>query len=254
MSDAPTTPRRRADRPSARRRAAVDAARHVPPAEGDEQVERETVLRKGGGDVLLLACGALAREILAVIDANGWRHLDLHCLPAILHNRPEQIPDRLRALIRAGRAAGYREIKIVYADCGTGGLLDQLCAEEGVERIPGPHCYSFFEGNAAFAARVESEEEIGAFYLTDFLARHFDALVWRGMGLDRNPDLRDVYFQHYDRLVYLAQIMDPALDTAAKAAAERLGLRYERRETGYGDLASFLSAAARESTPLATDP
>lgn len=244
MTNAPDKPRRRADGPSARRRAAAASAATASSSEGADLVEREVVLRKGGGDVLLLACGALAREILAVIDANGWRHLDLHCLPAILHNRPEQIPDRLRALVRAGRAAGYRDIKIVYADCGTGGLLDQLCAEEGVDRIPGPHCYSFFEGNAIFAARAEGESEIGAFYLTDFLARHFDALVWRGMGLDRHPDLRDMYFQNYDRLVYLAQTTDPALDAAAMAAAARLNLGYERRETGYGDLASFLSAAA----------
>lgn len=194
--------------------------------------------------MLWLACGALAREVLALIEANDWRGVDLHCLPALLHNRPDQIPERARAAIRAGRAAGYREIFLLYADCGTGGRLDQVCAEEGVERIPGPHCYSFFEGNAAFARRAaETEEDLRAFYLTDFLARQFDALVWRGMGLDRHPETVAQIFGGYEKVVYLAQTEDPALDAAAMAAAEKLGLALERRFTGYGDLAVVLAAA-----------
>ena len=224
-------------RPSARRRAR-EAAR----VEGGDALTREPMLRHGGGEVLLLACGALAREILALIEVNGWTHLDLHCLPAQLHNLPQQIPERVRMAVRAAKAVGYREVKVVYADCGTGGLLDVVCAEEGVERIAGPHCYSFFEGNAAFADRAE--QEIDAFYLTDFLTRHFDALVWRGMGLDREPSLRDMYFAHYRILVYLAQTDDAALDAAAQEAAVRLGLGYERRFTGYGELAGFIAAAA----------
>jgi hypothetical protein len=192
--------------------------------------------------VMLLACGALAREILALKTANGWAHLDLECLPAKLHNYPERIPAAVRAKARAARARGYGRIFVVYADCGTGGALDAVCVEEGLERVPGPHCYAFFDGLDAFAAR--SEEEIGAFYLTDFLARQFDALVWRGMSLDKHPELIEMMFGHYDRVVYLAQTEDPALDAKAREAARRLGLAYERRFTGYGDLAPALAGAA----------
>lgn len=190
------------------------------------------------GGVLLIACGALAREILALKAANGWGHLSLRCLPAKLHLHPERIPEEVRAEIRKGRSDGFRRIYIVYADCGTGGLLDALCAEEGVERIAGPHCYSFFDGNETFAAR--GDEEMRAFYLTDFLVRQFDAFVWRPMGLDRHPQLRDMLFGNYERLIYLAQTDDPGLDALAEQAAERLGLAFERRFTGYGDLAGAL--------------
>ncbi|RMF37280.1 MAG: DUF1638 domain-containing protein [Alphaproteobacteria bacterium] len=191
------------------------------------------------GRVRLIACGALAREILALIRLNGWEHLELSCLPALLHNRPDRIPEAVRMRIHAARAEGVARIFVVYADCGTGGLLDTVCAEEGVERVPGPHCYAFFDGLETFDARAG--DEIGAFYLTDFLARQFDALVWRGLGLDRHPELREAYFGHYDRVVHLAQTEDPALTAAARAAAERLGLAFERRFTGYGDLAAALA-------------
>ncbi|MEM8754463.1 MAG: DUF1638 domain-containing protein [Pseudomonadota bacterium] len=194
------------------------------------------------GRTLLIACGALAREVLALKEANGWGHLDLVCLPAKLHLHPERIPEAVRAAVRKGRAAGYDDVFVLYADCGTGGLLDKVCEEEGVERIPGPHCYSFFDGNEAFAAR--GDEEMRAFYLTDFLVRQFDAFVWRPMGLDRHPDLRDMLFGNYERLIYLAQTEDQALDEAARDAASRLGLAYERRFTGYGDLAAALRGAA----------
>ena len=196
------------------------------------------------GRVLVIACGALAREILALVRLNGWSHVDLACLPAKLHNRPEAIPEAVRRAIREARARGYAGIVIGYADCGTGGLLDRVCAEEGVARIPGPHCYSFFEGNAAFAVR-EAAGEIDAFYLTDFLARQFDTIVWKGLGLDRHPELLPAMFGNYRRLVYLAQTDDPALEAKARAAAERLGLAFEKRRTGYGDLAAFLEKAAR---------
>lgn len=193
--------------------------------------------------VLVIACGALAREILAVLKANGLSHVGLACLPALLHNTPEKIPDLLRARIRQALADGYGEILVGYADCGTGGRIDAVCAEEGVERIGGPHCYAFFDGLETFGRR--SEEEIGAFYLTDFLVRQFDTIVWKGLGLDRHPELRDIYFGNYDRVVYLAQTEDAALDQAAAAAAERLGLAFVRRDTGYGDLAPFLKTLER---------
>ena len=193
------------------------------------------------GAVAVLACGALAREILALRAQTG-ADFTLACLPATLHNAPQKIPDAVRAKIRALKAKGARKVLVGYADCGTGGLLDAVCAEESAERIGGPHCYAFFDGQADFAARAE--EEIGAFFLTDFLARQFDALVWRGLGLDRHPDLLPMYFGHYDRLIYLAQTENQALSDAAAAAAARLGLRYERRFTGYGELTDFLKTAA----------
>jgi hypothetical protein len=206
------------------------------------------------GGVLLIACGALAREIIAVRDANGWDHLDLACLPAKLHNEPHLIPDAVRARIRRARQDGYSAIFVVYADCGTGGLLDKVCAEENVARIEGPHCYSFFDGNEAFATRADAGE-FTAFYLTDFLARQFETLIWKGMGLDRHPDLLPMMFAHYEKVIYLAQTDDPALDERARAAAAKLGLAYERRDTGYGDLSGFLSrAAASQPDGRVADP
>lgn len=185
--------------------------------------------------ILLLACGALAREILALKAANGWAHMDLHCLPANLHLWPDRIPDAVEKAVIAGRDQ-YDQIFVVYADCGTGGLLQARCEKLAVEMIAGPHCYSFFEGNDTFAAHGE----VTAFYLTDFLARQFDAFVWKPMGLDRHSELRDMYFGNYTKLVYLAQTNDASIDTAAQEAAARLGLAYERRFTGYGDLGTAL--------------
>lgn len=194
--------------------------------------------QEGNGRVLLLACGALAREILALKEANGWSHLELTCLPAKLHLFPDQIPEAVRKGVHEGRARGYEDVFVVYADCGTGGLLDKVCEEEGVERVPGPHCYSFFDGNQAFAAR--GDDEMRVFYLTDFLVKQFNAFVWKPMGLDKHPELRDMIFGNYETLVYLAQTDDRKLDAAAERAAQRLGLRYERRFTGYGDLQASL--------------
>ncbi|SOC12385.1 uncharacterized protein DUF1638 [Rhodobacter sp. JA431] len=194
---------------------------------------------EGRGRVLLIACGALAREILALKAANGWDHLDLTCLPANLHLYPERITAAVEAAVAKHRAA-YETIYIVYADCGTGGQLQAKCAELGVEMVPGPHCYAFFEGNDTFAAHAETE--VTAFYLTDFLVRQFEAFVWKPMGFDRHPDLIPMMFGNYEKLVFLAQTNDPALDAKAEEAAKRLNLAYERRFTGYGDLAVALAA------------
>ena len=193
---------------------------------------------------LLIACGALAREMLALIAANGWTHLALECLPASLHNRPEKIPEAVRGKIREAQDR-YDRILVAYADCGTGGRLDRVLEEEGVARIGGPHCYSFYAGAAAFEAL--HDEEPGSFYLTDYLARHFDTLIIKGMGLDRYPQLMADYFGNYKRLVYLAQTEDAALQDKAKRAAERLGLAYEYRFTGYGELSGFLAGAAAQA-------
>lgn len=193
---------------------------------------------QGAGRVLVLACGALAHEILALKAANGWEHLTLTCLPAILHNRPERISAAVEAAVERHRP-GYDRIFVAYADCGTGGGLEATCARLGVEMIAGPHCYSFFEGNTTFAARGE----VTAFYLTDFLTRQFDAFCWKPLGLDRHPELRDAYFGNYQTLVYLAQTEDPTLTATAQDCARRLGLEFQRRFTGYGDLAAALAGA-----------
>jgi hypothetical protein len=205
----------------------------------DDTLTEEGLPATHHGRVLLIACGALAHEILALKSVNGWDHLDLQCLPAKLHLYPDQIIPAVEAAV-AQHSAVYATIFVVYADCGTGGLLFEKCKELGVQMVEGPHCYSFFEGNAAFAAKADTE--FTAFYLTDFLVRQFDAFVWRPMGLDRHPELRDMYFKHYTKLVYQAQTDDPALDAKAADCAARLGLAYERRFTGYGDLTGALGA------------
>ncbi len=193
----------------------------------------------GAGRVLIIACGALAREILDLKRMNGWSHVDLACLPAILHNHPEKITAAVTDAVVKHRDT-YGHICVAYADCGTGGQLQAACAELGVDMVAGPHCYAFFDGLEAFADR----DEMTAFFLTDFLVRQFDAFVIRPLGLDRHPELRDMYFAHYTTLVYLAQTDDPALTAQARAAADRLGLAFERRVTGYGDLATTLSGWA----------
>lgn len=192
---------------------------------------------KGTGRILLLACGALAREILDLIKVNCWDHMDLHCLPAILHIHPEKIPDAVEQAVRKHRA-NYADVFVVYADCGTGGRLQQVCDRLGVSMVDGPHCYSFFEGNMEFAEKGE----VTTFYLTDFLVRQFDAFIIKPLGLDRHPDLRDMYFGNYTTLVYQAQTDDPSLTALGQHHADRLGLGFERRLTGYGDLEKALKA------------
>ena len=203
----------------------------------DAQLTEKGADLTAGGRILLLACGALAHEILAVKKANGWDHMDLTCLPAKLHLYTDRIPDAVATAVEKHRD-DYAEIFVVYADCGTGGLLQTRCAELGVSMVEGPHCYSFFEGNDNFAAH---DDEITAFYLTDFLVKQFDAFVWKPMGLDRHPELRDIIFGNYTKLVYQAQTNDSALDAKAEDCANRLGLAYERRFTGYGDLETAMT-------------
>ncbi len=195
-------------------------------------------------DTLLIACGALAREITGLIEGNGWNHLTVQCLPAILHNRPADIPERVRRKIRENKTA-YGKILVLYGDCGTGGLLDAVLAEEGVERIAGPHCYEFYAGADDF--KILNEADPATFYLTDYLVRQFDKLVFEGLGLDRHPELLEIYFGNYNRLLYLAQTTDPELVDRARAAAERLGLSYDYQFTGMGGLADFIAGKGRET-------
>ncbi|MGA9435240.1 MAG: DUF1638 domain-containing protein [Roseobacter sp.] len=199
--------------------------------------EKGLPLDKATGKVLVIACGALAREIIDLKEANGWTHLDLTCLPANYHLYPEKITAAVQATVTKHRPT-YAQIFVAYADCGTGGLLQKACADLGVQMIAGPHCYSFFEGNDRFAAHAD--QEITTFYLTDFLVRQFDAFIMKPMGLDRHPELRDMYFAHYEKLVYQAQTEDPALTAKAQDCARILGLEFERRYTGYGDLKTSL--------------
>ena len=192
-----------------------------------------------GPRVLVVGCGALARELVAL--TRDLPNVDITCLPATLHNRPGGIPAAVRERIRR-RRAGYDRVFVAYADCGTGGLLDPVIAEEGVERLAGAHCYEFYATSPAFEKLVEDEP--ATFFLTDFLARNFDRLVIQGLGIDRHPELLEQYFGNYQRLVYLAQTDDPDLAAAARRAARRLGLRFEQRHTGYGQLATTIAAVA----------
>ena len=192
---------------------------------------------------LVIGCGALAVELVALTRRAGLPEVELTCLPAALHNRPERIPGAVRARIRRARADGYDRLFVAYADCGTGGLLDRVLDEEGVARLEGAHCYEVYAGRAAFEALAD--EEPGTFYLTDFLVRNFERLVIRGLGLDRHPELLPLYFGNYRRLLYLAQTADPGLDARAEAAAARLGLAFDRRFTGLGGLELELGPAQR---------
>jgi hypothetical protein len=196
--------------------------------------------------ILIIACGALAREITALRRANGWTDVDVQCLPPELHNRPERIVPAVREQLSAHRER-YDTIFVAYADCGTGGMLDVLLREEGVERLPGAHCYEFFAGAAVFD-QLQSAEP-GTFYLTDFLLRHFERLVTRGLGLDRHPELALEYFRNYRKLVYLAQSPAATSVERARQIAQGMGLEFESRVTGYGELGSRLRAllASREA-------
>jgi len=188
--------------------------------------------------VLILACGAIAREVLAVRSLSGWEHVDVRCLPAKLHSTPAKIPAAVDAKLTelAGR---YDRIFVAYADCGTAGALDPVLAKHGVERLPGAHCYGFLAGNDRWDEL--HEENPATFYLTDFLARHFETLVVRALKLDVHPELKEMVFGNYERLVYLAQTDNPDLDRRAEAAAAFLDVRYERLRTGYGELVPSLT-------------
>lgn len=193
--------------------------------------------------VLVIACGALAREISDLKRSPGWEHLHLQCIDARLHLRPALIPDRLRRKIRANKGK-YDRIFVAYADCGTSGGIDRVIEKEGIERLPGAHCYQFFAGTDRFAAM--SAAEPGTFYVTDFLARHFDRLVIRPLQLDAHPELRDAYFGNYRRLVFLSQTRNEDLLRAATDAAARLALEFEHVHCGYGDLETGLHAQLAE--------
>jgi len=217
-----------------------------------EKAGEADVVRKGGKvaasvpldqRVRVIACGAIAREVMAICRANGLDHIDLVCLPAIWHVFPDKIAPAMREAISEARREGYSRIFIGYAECGTQGELDRICAEEGIERIGGPHCYSFFTGNEEFAAITDTE--FTAFYLTDLLARQFETFVIEPLKLEQHPELKQMVFGNYTKIVYLAQTEDAELQEKARWAADYLGLDYEYRFTGYGDLTPAIVAAGR---------
>ena len=187
--------------------------------------------------LLVIACGALAHEIVWLQRLNNWNQIELQCLDAELHNRPKLIPQKLRDKIQENLGQ-YQSIFVAYADCGTGGEIDRVLEEENIERLPGAHCYSFYATEERFSELAE--QELGTFYLTDFLVEHFDRIMIKGLKLDRHPELRDQYFAHYTRVIYLSQRQDTELEAKAKVAAEFLGLGFRHLHTGYGDLDSSL--------------
>ncbi len=191
--------------------------------------------------VLVLACGALARELLELTSTHRLDNVRIECLPAALHNQPAKIPAALRARLETIRD-DYDTVLVGYADCGTAGAIDELCDELGVERLPGAHCYEVYAGGGRFHEMHEADPTV--FYVTDFLVRHFDRLVMQGLGIAEHPELLQQYFGNYTTLRYLAQTADQQLDRDARLAATKLGLRFERVQTGYGDLSEVVVALA----------
>ncbi|MEO0728915.1 MAG: DUF1638 domain-containing protein [Pseudomonadota bacterium] len=230
-------PRRRAERvgPSA------DAATSRRP-DLEAAIERHRQQSGSTRPGLIIACGALVREINAVLDLNDIALFDVRAIPATYHNRPERIAGAVDDLLAAA-GGHYAHVFVAYAECGTQGALDAVLKRHGVSRLPGAHCYSVFSGAAHFDAMADRDPT--AFYLTDFLARHFVALVWRGLGLDRHPELLTAYFGNYTKLIYLAQTTDDEALVQAREAALRLGLAFEHCPTGYGELERELVAAGR---------
>ena len=184
----------------------------------------------------IIACGMIAREVMAVNEQLGFDHIDLKCLPASYHHHPEHIAPEMDKAIQKARDEGFEHIFVGYADCGTGGELDKVCEKHGVNRIAGPHCFSFYMGNQIY--EDSDDDYMTTFFITDFLARHFETFLKRPLGLDKHPELLDMYFSNYTKALYIAQTKDPELEANAKAAAEFMGLEYEYRYTGYGDLTS----------------
>ena len=207
-------------------------------AEGTRNDDHPKAAAGPARKVRVIACGMIAREILAINEQLGRDHIDLKCLPADFHHHPEKIAPAMDIAITRAKAEGFTEIFAGYADCGTGGALDKVCNKHGIGRIAGPHCFSFYIGNDAFAG----EDHMTTFFITDFLARHFETFMVKPLGLDRHPELRDMYFSNYRKALYIAQTKDPELQAKARAAAEFLGLEYEYRFSGFGDLAPALAS------------
>lgn len=194
--------------------------------------------------ILVITCAAVAREVNDIKKLGQWSQMDLRAISADLHATPEKIPQAVADEIDKARSQ-YEHIFVAYGDCGTSGELDRVLEERGISRIPGAHCYDFLAGMETY--EKFQDDEPGTFYLTDFLARHFDRLVYKTLGLDRHPDLLPLYFGNYTRLIYLAQTDSAEITEMAKAAAQRLGLRFERVFTGTGEMVPALDAAMQKA-------
>ena len=194
--------------------------------------------------VLVITCAAIAREVNEIKKLGQWSQMDLQAITADLHAYPEKIPGAVADKIDAAKDQ-YEHIFVAYGDCGTSGELDRVLEERGVKRLPGAHCYDFLAGRDIYADLQDKEP--GTFYLTDFLTQHFQRLVIQVLGLDRFPELMSMYFGNYTRLVYLAQTDSDELTEQAKAAADQLGLRFERIYTGMGEMVPELDAAMQEA-------
>lgn len=195
---------------------------------------------------LIIACGALARELSEVVSINNLKHIEVECLPASYHNSPDKIPAALEERILK-HSADYEQIFVGYADCGTGGKVDKVCEKFGLKRLSGSHCYEFFAGRENFANIQENN--IGSFYLTDFLVRHFERLVIKALWIDTHPELLNEYFGNYTQVVYLAQTDDPKLEELAREAAKKLGLELVIKKTGYGDLEPEIISLSTSKEP-----
>ncbi|MGB1255550.1 MAG: DUF1638 domain-containing protein [Thiolinea sp.] len=198
------------------------------------------------GGVLIIACGALAGEIVAVIEHNQLRHIDLQCLPARYHHRPALIPPALDGIL-ATKQHDYEKIYVAYGDCGTAGGIDRVLEKYQAERIHGPHCFAFFEGAERFA---QNEDDITSFFLTDFFCQHFERFMWQELGLDRDDSMVEFVFGNYRKLVYIAQTRQPELKQKAVAIAQRLQLEFEYRYRGYSDLGQFVQSIRPGAKPI----
>lgn len=194
--------------------------------------------------VNVIACGALANELVSLKTLNNWDHFNIDCLPAKYHSTPALIPDAVRQKIKSIQSKNDGHILVAYGDCGTGGLLDVVLEETGATRLPGAHCYQFFTGHDVFNDLHEAE--LGTFYLTDFLTQHFETYVWMALGLDRKPELLEMYFGNYKKVVYLAQTENQDLSAKAEQCSKRLGLNFERLFTGYGEMESELQTISTD--------
>ncbi len=196
----------------------------------------------------VLACGALAHELVALKAANAWTSMNITCLPAHYHQTPSKIAPAVKLAIEKIRTQNSEDILVAYGDCGTAGALDKVLEEAGVARLPGAHCYAFFAGGTKFDQLQEAE--VGTFYLTDFLVDHFDVFVWQMLGLDKQPELLELYFGNYTKLIFLAQTESDSRQKAARQHAATLGLRYEYHFTEYGEMGSELHRVMSQSVSV----